>query len=71
MHTLSSFRRRFIGAGGQTRDAALSEGQTLGIDAQTHSGENIGDTPSHTLFVELKESTKSVRSGALGPSERP
>ena len=68
VHILSSFRRRFIGAGGQTRDAALSEGRTLWIDAQTHSGENIGDTPSHALFVELKDSTKPASGTALGPS---
>ncbi len=70
VHILNGFRRRFVGAEGQTRDAALVQGQTLWIDAQTHSGENIGDTPSHALFVELKDSTGSVRSGALGPSEQ-
>ena len=71
MHTLSSFERRLIGAGGETRDVALTQGETRWLDAQTHSGENIGDTPSHVLFVELKDSTKSAGSGALGPSERP
>jgi hypothetical protein len=25
------------------------------LPAQEHHGENIGDTPSHVIFVELKE----------------
>ncbi len=69
VHILSNFRRRFIGVEGQTRDATLSQGQTLWIDAQTHSGENIGDTPSHALFVELKGSSTSEGSTSLGASE--
>ncbi len=71
VHILSSFQRRFIGSGGESRDATVSQGQTLWLDAQTHSGENIGDTPSHVLFVELKNSARPGVSGALGPSERP
>lgn len=68
VHTLSSFRRRFISGGGDSRDATLTQGQTLWIDAQTHSGENTGDTPTHVLFVELKESAKPEGGAALGPS---
>ncbi len=33
-----------------------------------HRGENIGNTPSHALFVELKESARPVGSTSLGPS---
>ena len=68
VHTLSGFRRRFIDAEGQTRDAALSQGQTLWLGAQTHSGENIGDTPTHVLFVELKDSAQPAGGTTLGPS---
>ena len=70
MHTLSSFERRLIGAGGETRDVALTQGETRWLDAQTHSGENIGGTPSHALFVELKGAPRSEGSPSLGPSER-
>ena len=59
VYTLSSFQRRFIGGGGESRDATVSQGQTLWLDPQTHSGENIGDTPTHVLFVELKDSSTS------------
>lgn len=54
MVTLSSFDRRLIGASGESRDARLEKGEVRWLSAQTHSGENIGDTPTHVLFVELK-----------------
>jgi hypothetical protein len=34
---------------------------------QEHSGENIGGTPTHTVFVELKEPGPGS-DGTLGPS---
>ncbi len=68
MYTLSSFERRLIGGGGEARDVSLSRGETRWLDAQTHSGENIGNTPTHVLFVELKDSTRSTRGTSLGPS---
>jgi hypothetical protein len=51
---LSSFDRRFVDANGETRDATIQAGEVRWLDAQTHSGENIGDTPTHVVFVELK-----------------
>jgi len=67
-YTLSGFRRRFENAEGEAVDRDLPAGLALWIDAQTHSGENIGDTPTHVLFVELKETTSSPGNTALGPS---
>jgi quercetin dioxygenase-like cupin family protein len=55
MVTLSSFERRLVAENGETRDAALEPGQVRWLDAQVHSGENIGQTPTHVVFVELKE----------------
>ena len=54
MFTLSPFERRLIGADGETRDVELAKGEVRWLDAQTHSGENTGDTPTHVIFVELK-----------------
>jgi quercetin dioxygenase-like cupin family protein len=56
MHTLSSFRRRLY-AGDAHRDVEMPAGLTGWLPAQQHAGENIGDTPTHVLFVELKEGT--------------
>jgi quercetin dioxygenase-like cupin family protein len=55
MYTLSSFRRR-LHSGDSHRDVELIAGTTGWLPSQQHSGENIGDTPTHVLFVELKES---------------
>jgi quercetin dioxygenase-like cupin family protein len=70
MYTLSTFRRR-LHAGGQERDVELAAGEVRWVAAQEHAGENIGDTESHAIFVELKESTSGTPAdGAhLGPSE--
>jgi beta-alanine degradation protein BauB len=35
--------------------------------AQSHSGKNIGDTPTHTILVELKSSTVNSAVPLLGP----
>lgn len=68
MYTLSSFQRRLIGGSGESRDVALEPGEVRWLDAQTHSGENIGSTPTHVLFVELKELRETAAGGTLGPS---
>lgn len=72
MITLSSFRRRLSGTGGQgTVEVSLESGVTRWLDAQEHAGENIGETETHVLFVELKEAPAATDAGRgnLGPSE--
>jgi hypothetical protein len=54
MYTLSSFRRRLFHGDAQ-RDVELTAGTVGWVPAQQHRGENIGDTPSHSIFVELKD----------------
>jgi hypothetical protein len=68
MYTLSSFERRLIGAAGDSRDVTLGSGEVRWLDAQTHSGHNTGDTPTHALFVELKETREAEHTDSLGPS---
>ena len=68
MVTLSDFDRRLIGSDGEGRDVTLERGLVRWLDAQTHSGENIGATPTHVLFVELKEPSEPEGSGRFGPS---
>lgn len=67
MHTLSSFRRR-LGAGGNERDVELPAGMTAWLPAQRHYGENIGDTETRVLFVELKEHAVGPSPDAIGPT---
>ena len=61
MYTLSSFRRRLHGDG-EHRDVEIPGGEAMWLPAQRHAGENIGDTETHSIFVELKE-------GGLAPSD--
>ncbi len=55
MYTLSSFRRRLV-SGEVRREVEMRAGMVGWLPAQQHHGENIGDTPTHVIFVELKDS---------------
>jgi beta-alanine degradation protein BauB len=71
MVTLSSFRRR-LSSGGREVEVELPAFEARWLDAQEHSGANIGDTDTHTIFVELKEpapghGSESVDTVTLGP----
>jgi hypothetical protein len=68
MVTLTSFRRR-LRHGGREADVELGAGEARWLGAQEHSGENIGDTETHTIFIELKEDPPAAGSPeALGPT---
>ncbi|MEC5189775.1 MULTISPECIES: cytoplasmic protein [unclassified Arthrobacter] len=72
MITLTSFRRRLSGHGDAV-DVDIPAGAARWLKAQEHSGENIGDSETHTMFVELKEPGAGAGAGAgdgvvLGPS---
>ncbi len=68
MHTLSSFRRR-LHSGDLHRDVDMPAGLTGWLPAQEHSGENIGETGTHVLFVELKDgAVRAPGTDALGPA---
>jgi quercetin dioxygenase-like cupin family protein len=67
MVTLSSFNRR-LSTGDRQIELELPAGAARWLPAQNHSGENIGATPTHTIFVELLEPTATEADGDyLGP----
>ena len=66
MYTLSSFRRRLHLDGGH-RDVEMPAGFAGWLPAQEHAGENIGDTETHVIFVELKDGSSASTRGAVGP----
>ncbi len=69
MVTLSDFDRKLV-MGDQERDVTLTAGEARWLPAQTHLGENIGTTPSHSIFVELKEPGPATTGDpALGPQQ--
>ncbi len=69
MYTLSSFRRRLV-SGESRREVKMEAGAVGWLPAQEHHGENIGDSPTHVMFVELKEMPLQGDSTALGPQSK-
>lgn len=69
MITLSAFRRQLV-SGDHQREVTMEPGTANWLPAQRHSGANIGETPTHVVFVELKGTgTTPVQTGAaLGPT---
>ena len=63
MYTLSAFQRR-LDVGQDARDVVMEGGRAHWLPAQIHAGENTGTTPTHVLFVELKDA------GITGPAHR-
>lgn len=69
MVTLSSFRRR-LRSGGKEVELELAPFQARWVGAQEHSGMNIGDSQTHSIFVELKEPAPTPSAARpLGPSD--
>lgn len=70
MITVSAFHRR-LSSNGKTMDVELPAGVARWVPEQDHAGENIGDTETHTFFVELKEAAPDSSRGRpdqLGPA---
>jgi len=70
MVTLSAFRRR-VTAGDRSVDVELAAGEIRWVGAQEHTGENIGDSGTHSVFIELKEPGPTCAPAGhapLGPS---
>ena len=68
MYTLSAFERR-VSVADRHVEVTLASGELRWVGAQQHCGENIGTSPSHAIFVELKEPapTPSTAQVPLGP----
>ena len=54
LYALSPFKRRLTFENGETAIREFKGGETIWSDEQNHIGENIGDTDTHVLVVELK-----------------
>lgn len=72
MITLSSFRR-LLQSGDRSTEVELESGAAVWLPSQNHSGTNIGDSPTHTILVELKGEAGGDGDGngdtmALGPA---
>lgn len=68
MITASTFDRR-LRHDDQSIDVTIAAGEVRWLDAQEHSGENIGSTDTLTFFIELKEPAppRDPAPSTLGP----
>ena len=67
MITMTGFQRRLT-SGDESRELDVPASAARWLPAQEHAGENIGTTPTHVFFVELKEpAAAGSPSRALGP----
>ena len=57
LYALGPFKRRITLHDGKTVVREFKGGEILWSNEESHIGENIGETNTHVLIVELKEST--------------
>jgi len=55
LYALNHFERKLTFADGKTMSREFKTGDAVWMNAQKHIGENIGQTGTHVLIVELKE----------------
>ena len=58
VYPLSAYQVKHIAADGSTTIGKRLPGEVVWIPAESHAGENIGDTEIHVLIVELKEAPR-------------
>ena len=61
VYMLSSFKRRFTLGNGKSAVREVKGGEIAWNDEQLHIGENVGDTNTHVLIIELKEPRPAAR----------
>ena len=54
MYALGPFKRELGFADGSRRTREFHEGQAIWMPAQSHTGHNVGATPTEALLVEFK-----------------
>ena len=55
LYAESSFKRRLTFPDGRTQEIDVTAGSIVWMKGHMHIGENIGDTNTDVIFVELKE----------------
>ena len=54
LYAVSAFKRNLTLPDGKVITREFKAGDVVWSDAQTHIGENVGDTPTHVIMVEMK-----------------
>lgn len=59
LYALSPFKRTLTLPDGKVLKREFKAGDVMWSEAQTHIGENVGQTPTHVLIVELKKPSET------------
>lgn len=59
LYALSPFKRTLTLPDGKVLEREFKAGDVMWSPGQTHIGENVGNTPTHVVIVELKQTTDS------------
>ena len=54
LYVVSPFKRKLILPDGKVMVREFKAGDIMWSDAQTHIGENVGDTSTHVIMIEMK-----------------
>ncbi len=54
LYAVGPFKRRIALPDGKVLMRAFKAGDVMWSDAQTHIGENVGETPTHVIMIEMK-----------------
>ena len=54
LYAVGPFRRQITLPDGRVLEREFKGGEAMWSEAQTHIGENVGDTPTEVIIVELK-----------------
>jgi hypothetical protein len=54
VYAVGPFKRKITLPDGKVMIREFKAGEVLWSDAQAHIGENVGDTPTHVIMVEIK-----------------
>lgn len=54
LYAVTPFKRRLTLPDGKVIMREFKAGEILWSEAQTHIGENVGETPTHVIIVEMK-----------------
>jgi beta-alanine degradation protein BauB len=55
LYAVGPFKRRLLLPDGKVLVRVFSAGDIMWSDAQAHLGENVGETPTHVIMVEMKQ----------------
>jgi quercetin dioxygenase-like cupin family protein len=58
LQAIAPFKRKLTLSNGKTMTREFKAGEIVWMNSQSHIGENIGETDTHVLITELKETAK-------------